>query len=82
MKNTGRPYVAVTDKGKGLSLHMPNGTIVPGQVDLKLEQSLDEYTEGQARVTVSFVVDVRHPKMYARIEGKDLISLLTETAQK
>ena len=82
MKNTGRPYVAVTDKGKGLSLHMPNGTIVPGQADLKLEQSLDEYTEGQARVTVSFVVDVRQPKMYARIDGQDLVHVLKEATKK
>jgi len=74
--------VTVSDTGKGLSLHMPDGTKVPGQVDLKLEQDLDEYRGGQARVTVSFMADVRHPKMYARIEGKDLISLLTETAQK
>ena len=74
--------MAVSNRGKGLSLHMPDGTKVPGQVDLKLEQDLDEYRGGQARVTVSFMADVRHPKMYARIDGQDLVHVLKEATKK
>jgi len=79
MAKSPKPFVAIHEEnGHGLLLYMPDGTIIPGQIDIQVSQDLHEYSEGTARVTVTFNADVKRPepKLKAKIALQELLDLL------